>query len=62
MDLWEYSTAETNELALSLTQRRPWLGAHRDSCLGFDPFGATDLLDGAEITVCSGTGGWAGRN
>lgn len=62
MKLWECSTAETNELAFPLTQRRPWLGAHRDSYLGLGPFGGTDLLDCAEFTVGSGTGGWIGRN
>lgn len=50
----------TNELAFPLTQRRPWLGAHRDSYISFDPFCGTDWLDCAEFTVCSGTGGWIG--
>lgn len=52
----------TNELAFPLTQRRPWLGAHRDSYISFDPFCGTDWLHCAEFTVCSGTGGWIGKN
>lgn len=53
---------QADELDFPLTQRRPWLGAHRDSYLSFDPFGGTDLLDCAEFTVSSGSGGWIGKN